>query len=127
MAKKRVFMSFDYDNDSGAKVMLAGQAKLPDSPFEFQDASIKEHLRGDWKEKVKNQMAKVDLVIILCGTKTNTAAGVAAELEIAKECGKRYFFLAAYSDCECVFPKGASWWFNTLHKWTWDNLKRQIG
>jgi len=26
--KKRVFISFDYDNDEGAKVMLAGQAKL---------------------------------------------------------------------------------------------------
>jgi hypothetical protein len=127
MAKKRIFISFDYDNDSGAKHMLAGQALKPDSPFDFRDASIKEHLTGDWKEKVRKRMANVDMVIILCGTKTNTAVGVAAELAIAKECKKPYFFLAAYSDKDCVMPKGSNWFFDVMHKWTWENLKRQIG
>ena len=27
--KSEYFISFDYDNDEGAKIMLAGQAKLP--------------------------------------------------------------------------------------------------
>lgn len=30
--------------------MLAGRAKLEDSPFDFNDASIQDHLPGDWKE-----------------------------------------------------------------------------
>ena len=51
MAKQRAFISFDYDHDEGAKIMLAGQAKHPDSPFDFTDASVKEHLTDDWKEK----------------------------------------------------------------------------
>jgi hypothetical protein len=34
MAKKRAFISFDYDHDEGAKIMLAGQARHTDSPFE---------------------------------------------------------------------------------------------
>ena len=42
MAKKRVFISFDYDNDSDLKTLLVGQAKNPDSPFEITDMSIKE-------------------------------------------------------------------------------------
>lgn len=126
MAKKRVFISFDYDNDSGAKHMLAGQALHPDSPFEFTDASVKEHLNGDWKEKVRRRIVNVDKVIILCGQKTNSAVGVAAELEIAKECGKPYFLLAAYSDKRCVAPKGASL-FDWMHEWKWDNLKRLLG
>ena len=50
--KKRVFIGFDYDHDEGAKIMLAGQEKLPDSLFDFTDASVKVHLSGDWKEKV---------------------------------------------------------------------------
>ena len=41
--KKRAFISFDYDNDEGAKIMLAGQAKLPDSSFDFTDASVRDH------------------------------------------------------------------------------------
>ncbi|MFV7763314.1 TIR domain-containing protein [Shewanella algae] len=73
MSKKRAFISFDYDNDEGAKIMLAGQAKFQDSPFEFKDNSVKNHLLGDWKEKVRRRMDNVDVVIVLCGTKTHTA------------------------------------------------------
>lgn len=124
--KKRVFISFDYDNDEGAKTMLAGQAKLPDSPFDFKDASIKEHLTGDWKEKVKRRMDNIDVVVVLCGEKTHTAAGVSAELDIAKEKNKDYFLLAAYSDKTCTKPKSALS-TDKVYKWTWDNLKVLIG
>lgn len=126
MAKKRVFISFDYDYDEGAKIMLAGQAKLPDSPFDFTDASVKEHLTGDWKEKVKRRLDNVDVVVVLCGQKTHTATGVAAELEIAKQKGKEYFLLAAYSDKTCTKPTTASA-SDKLYNWTWANLKTLIG
>ena len=123
--KKRVFISFDIDHDEGAKIMLAGQAKLPDSPFDFKDNSVKEHLSGDWKSKVKHRMDNIDLVIILCGTQTHTASGVAVELEIAKEKNKAYFLLAAYSDKSCTSPKSASP-SDKIYKWTWENLKSLI-
>lgn len=125
-AKTRVFISFDIDNDEGTKTMLAGQAKLPDSPFDFTDASVKEHLTGDWKEKVKRRMGNVDVVIVLCGEKTHTASGVAAEVEIALEKGVPYFLLAAYSDKTCTKPKSAKA-TDKIYKWTWDNLKNLIG
>lgn len=123
--KKRAFISFDYHNDEGAKIMLAGQAKLPDSPFEFKDASVNYHLTGDWKEKIRRRMDNVDTVIVLCGTKTHTAAGVAAELQIAKDKGKSYFLLAAYSDKTCTKPTCATTQ-DKIYKWNWDNLKRLI-
>jgi hypothetical protein len=105
--------------------MLAGQAKLPDSPFDFKDNSVKEPLSGDWKEKVRRRMDNVDVVIVLCGTQTHTATGVAAELTIAKEKGKAYFLLAAYSDKNCTKPTSASS-SDKVYKWTWDNLKALI-
>jgi hypothetical protein len=125
MAKKRVFISFDIDNDLGTKTMLAGQSSLPDSPFEFKDNSVRAHLDGDWKEKVRRRMDSVDVVIVLCGTKTQTAAGVAAELKIAKEKGKPYFLLWAYADKQCKKPTSAS---NTdkIYEWKWDTLKKLI-
>jgi hypothetical protein len=52
MAKQRAFISFDYDHDEGAKIMLAGQAKHPDSPFDFTDASVKEHLIANRRGKL---------------------------------------------------------------------------
>ena len=124
--KKRVFISFDIDHDEGTKTMLAGQAKLPDSPFDFMDASVKEHLAGDWKEKVKRRMDNVDVVIVLCGEKTHTANGVAAELTIAKDKNKPYFLLAAYADKACTKPTSAAS-VDKVYKWTWDNLKLLIG
>ena len=126
MAKKRVFISFDVDNDEGAKTMLAGQAKLEDSPFDFKDASVREHLPGDWKEKVRKRMDNVDLVVVLCGTKTHTAKGVADELQIARDKNKDYFLLAAYSDKTCTKPTTAQS-TDKVYNWTWDNLKILIG
>ncbi len=120
--KKRAFISFDIDHDEGTKKMLAGQAKLADSPFDFKDNSVKEHLTGDWKEKVRRRMDNVDVVIVLCGTATHTASGVAAELSIAKEKGKPYFLLAAYPDKYCTKPTSAST-TDKVYKWTWQNLK----
>ena len=124
--KERIFISFDYDHDEGVKIMLAGQAKLEDSPFEFKDASVKYHLTGDWKDKVRGRMDNVDQVIVLCGEKTDTAVGVAAELEIAQEKKKPYFLLAAYSNKTCTKPKTAKS-TDKVYKWTWDNLKTLIG
>jgi len=124
--KKRVFISFDVDHDEDAKIMLVGQARKPDSPFDFKDNSVKEHLTGDWKEKVRRRMDNVDIVIVLCGTMTHTAAGVSAELNIAKEKGKPYFLLAAYSEKKCNKPVSASD-SDKLYNWTWENLKLLIG
>ena len=124
--KKRAFISFDIDNDEGTKKALAAQAKLQDSPFDFKDNSVKEHLTGDWKEKVRRRMDNVDIVIVLCGTKTHTATGVAAELTIAKEKKKPYFLLAAYSDKSCTKPTSATS-ADKLYNWTWPNLKTLVG
>ena len=53
MAKSRVFVSFDYDHDYVLKEFLVGQAKHDDTPFSIIDASVKEHLFGDWKATVR--------------------------------------------------------------------------
>ena len=124
--KKNVFISFDFDHDEGTKVMLAGQAKLPDSPFDFKDASVKEPLTGDWKEKVRRRMDNIDVVIVLCGEQTHNASGVAAELTIAQEEDKQYFHLAAYADKTCTKPTSAKS-SDKVYKWTWENLKTLIG
>ena len=120
-----VFISFDIDHDEGAKVMLAGQAKLPDSPFDVTDASVKKHLTGDWEEKVRRRMDNIDVVVVLCGEHTHTASGVATELTIAQE-KKEYFLLKAYSDKTCTKPTSAKS-SDKVYNWTWPNLKTLIG
>ena len=125
-SKKRVFICFDFDHDEGAKTMLAGQAKQSDSPFDFTDASVKGHLTGDWKDKVRRRMDNIDSVIVLCGEQTHKATGVAAELTIAQEEAKSYFLLAAYADRTCTKPTSALSG-DKVFEWTWPNLKTLIG
>jgi len=38
MARKKVFVSFDYDNDADIKMLLVNQSKLPDTPFDIWDS-----------------------------------------------------------------------------------------
>lgn len=126
VAKKRVFVSFDYDNDARLKDLLVGQSKHADSPFELADWSIKERITGNWKEKARARIRSVDVVCVLCGKNTHTATGVAAELSVAQEEKVVYFLLQGYSDETCTKPMSAKA-IDKIYKWTWDNLKALIG
>ena len=125
MTKKKVFISFDYDNDSTLKEFLVGQAKNSDSPFELADWSIKEHIDENWKAKAKTRIKQVDVVIVICGLNTNTATGVSAELKIAQLEKVPYFLLAGYKDKRNIKPTTALL-TDKLYNWTWDNLKTLI-
>lgn len=122
---KRAFISFDYDHDESLRILLLGQSRHPDSPFEIVDRSIQEALEGDWKEKVRRRLKNVDLVIVICGVTTDQATGVAAEVSIAQETGTPYFLLAGYPDKHCRKPTTASP-SDKIYGWTWDNLKALI-
>ncbi|HST54471.1 MAG TPA: hypothetical protein VLJ42_01075 [Solirubrobacteraceae bacterium] len=121
----RLFISYDFDNDSTLKEFLVGQAKNKDSPFEFADASVKAHLTGDWKEKVKGRIDRADQVAVICGKNTDAAVGVAAEVTIAQDLEKPYFLLAGYSDGGNKKPATALS-ADKMYKWTWDNLKSLV-
>ena len=124
--KKKVFISFDVDHDEEAKILLAEQARLPDSPFEITDVSEREPLSGDWADKVRHRMDNIDVVIVICGVDAYLAKGVAAELTIAQEKNTPYFLLTAYANRTCTRPTSAMP-SDKVYEWTWDNLKTLIG
>lgn len=121
---KRAFISFDYDHDARLKDLLAGQAKLPDSPFEMADWSIK-IASPTWRSEARRRIRASDVMIVLCGQHTHTATGIATELSIAKEEGIPYFLLKGYKDLYCTAPTTAST-SDTIYDWTWNNLKLLI-
>ena len=125
MTPKRLFVSFDYDHDSDLKMLLVGQAKLDDSPFDIVDASVKDPLTGDWKQKVRGRIARADVVCVLCSTTTHTAKGVEVELAIARELNTPYFLLQGYKDKVCRKPANAAA-TDKMYDWTWPNLKLLI-
>ena len=126
MAKPKVFISFDYDHDDDLKVLLVGQSKHSDSPFELADWSIKEAIDDNWKAHARKRIKAVDVVIVICGEYTHTAAGVSAEATLAQEEGVPYYLLQGRSNKTCTKPKAAKTG-DTMYLWTWDNLKKLIG
>jgi hypothetical protein len=123
--KARVYISFDYDNDDDLKILLVGQSKNADSPFSIADASIPEAVTGDWKASARKRIKGAGVVAVICGKKTDTAAGVAAEVTIAQEEGIPYFLLAGRTDGGNKKPSSAKS-TDKLYDWTWPNLKKLI-
>ena len=126
MAAKRVFISFDFDNDQDLRDALVGQAKLPDSPFTIQNWSVKEPFSGNWQEKVRRRIRQTDLTIVICGDHTDKASGVAAEVRITREVRNPYFLLSGRKGKVGKKPTSALS-SDKLYKWTWENLKELVG
>lgn len=120
--KARVFISFDYDHDNDLRVPLLGQAKNHDTPFSFEDWSIKHETKG-WKADARKRIGRSDVVIVISGHNTHQAVGVTEEIKIAREEGVPYRLLRGRRNGTCRRPDGTSWLWDTMHSWTWDNLR----
>ena len=122
MAGPRAFVSFDYDHDEMLRKFLVGQAHNERSPFEMADWSVKQHLTGDWKEQVRDRIRRVDKVLVICGEHTDKAAGVSAEVRIAREESKPVYFIRGKRDKICKLPQAARPG-DRMIPWTWPNLR----
>lgn len=125
MAKKKAYVSFDYDHDETLKVFLIGQAQHEDTPFDLADWSIKEAVDKNWKDHARKRLKAVDVMIVICGEHTHTANGVSAEIVIAQEEKVPYFLLKGYKELTCTRPTAALT-TDKMYNWTWDNLKTLI-
>ena len=125
MATKSAFISFDFDHDEDLRGNLVAQAKKPESPFSITDWSVKEPITENWRQNVRDLIRRTDLTIVICGEHTHDAAGVAAEVTIAREEGKPYFLLWGRPKKTCKKPRTALK-DDKIHKWKWKKLKTLI-
>lgn len=125
MARKRAFISFDFDHDKDLRGDLVSQAEDPDSPFNITDWSLKEPINEKWKKKARELIRKADLIIVICGEHTHDAAGVTAEVTIVQEENKPYFLLKGRRYKTCKKPK-SSRRSDKIYRWTRENLRRLI-
>lgn len=99
MAKKRVFISFDFHNDKSLKDFIIGQSRLEDSPFEVIDYSLKEASPAQgWLNKARAPISRAHAFIVMLGPETVTATGVLKEIKIATELKKKKFQIVGYRD-----------------------------
>lgn len=122
MAKKKAFISFDFDNDRVLKDFIAGQAKMDSaSPFEMADWSMKEAApQKDWKAEAESRIKRSDVVIVMVGKTTYKAPGVLAEVDMARRNGVPIVQVIGYRDSSPTAVPNAG----KLYLWNWDNLKK---
>ena len=118
---KKVFVSFDFHNDSGIKNFVMGQAKLPTSPFWGADWSMKEAApQHKWEEEAERRIKQCDIVLIMVGRQTYKAEGVLKEVGLARKHNKQIAQIIAYSDLVNPTPVADA---GRLYRWNWENLK----
>ena len=123
MTKKRVFISFDFDNDRVLRDFMLGQARLPDSPFEVIDHSLKEAApERNWETKARAAIARSDVVIVMVGSATHRASGVLKEIDMARASGVQVVQVIGYKDGDYTPVPNAG----RLYAWNWPNLKKLL-
>lgn len=124
MAKTKVFVSFDFDNDKVLKDFIIGQAKLPDSPFQVSDHSLKEAApQKTWETKARAGISRADIFVVMLGPRTRRAPGVRKEVAMANSLGKKRVQIIGYQDGSRDWAvRGAG----ITYRWNWDNLKRLL-
>ena len=124
MAKKKAFVSFDFDNDKALKDFIIGQARNPDSPFEVVDTSLKEAApMKTWEDKARAAIKRSDIVIVMVGPNTHRAPGVLKEVKMAREEAVKIVQVIGYRDGNYTAVPDAG----RLYSWNWDNLKKLLG
>lgn len=122
MAKKKVFVSYDYDHDHGLKSSLISQARRADSPFSINDISLQDSLPEEtWMSKAQSAISRCDTFIVLLGSNTHSAHGVLKEISIAKGMGKRRFQLRPQGKTYGAIPGAGD-----VVAWKWKNLKSRL-
>lgn len=123
VSKKKVFVSFDFDNDRALKDFIIGQARHTDSPFEVIDHSLKEAApEPDWPKKARAAIKRSELVLVMVGPHTHRAQGVLKEVAMAREEGVPIVQIIGHKDGNYTAVPNAG----RLYSWNWDNLKRLL-
>jgi len=124
MIKKKVFVSFDFDEDRALKEFIIQQARNSDSPFGVIDHSLKEAApEKSWKDKARIAIKRADLILVMVGPKTFKAPGVLAEIKMAREEGKPIVQIIGYKNGNYKAVPNAG----RLYNWNWENLKKLLG
>jgi hypothetical protein len=124
VAKKRVFVSFDFDRDKVLKDFIVGQARSGSLPVEIVDTSLKEAApMATWQQKAELAIRRSQLVVVMVGPQTHRAPGVLKEVAMARRNNIPIVQIIGYRDSNPPAVNNAG----RLYRWTHDNVKMLFG
>ena len=129
MAKKKIFVSYDYDNDRNYKNMLLAWDKNSEFDFGFSDQSADVSIDSTNAAAIKRAIsAKINAstyFLCLVGKETWKSDWVKWEIDKAKELNKKLVAVkisSTYTTPDELLGAGASW----AMSFTFDAIKKAI-
>ncbi|MBW2201232.1 MAG: TIR domain-containing protein [Deltaproteobacteria bacterium] len=129
MAKKKIFISYDYDNDKHYKNLLVAWDENSEFDFGFSDQSADVSIQSTDAAAIKRAIsAKIDAAtyfLCLVGSKTNKSSWVTWEIEKAKDLKKKLVAVKisfGNTTPSGLLNAGASW----AMSFTFDAIKKAI-
>lgn len=129
MAKK-IFVSYDFDNDRNYKNTLLMWDANKQFDFSFEDTScdcsVNSLEAAPVKRVISQKMSNSDCVLVIVGASTHRSTWVAWEIEKAVELGKKVVAVkinSSYTSPSALIGIGASW----AMSFEFDAIKAAIG
>lgn len=124
MARTKLFVSFDFDNDRVLRDFIIGQAKHRDSPFAVADYSLKEASKqADWEQKARRAINRADKFVVMLGPRARSAPGVKKGVVMARELGKPRFQIIGYRIGSRTWAVPGA---GRTYSWDWEFLKKLL-
>jgi hypothetical protein len=115
MADKKIFVSYDYDNDKHYRYLLSAWDANKSFAFTFEDHStpyINSEDAARIKAAISSKLKNADCLLVIIGEKTATSGWVAWEIERAQELELRLIGVKVddqYASPAGLLGVGASW------------------
>lgn len=129
MAKKRIFISFDFDNDKHYKNLLVAWDKNDLFDFSFYDGSVTVPVNSDKagpiRRVISNRISDCTRLLCIVGKETHRSDWVAWEVEKAVELKKKIIAVKTAkgnSTPTALYGIGAKWALS----FTFDSIKKAI-
>src|SRR5437870_1299845 len=123
VARRKVFVSFDFDHDRPLKQTVIRQMKEQVDDAAVIDNSLKEPSKTkNWEKKAENRIRHSDRVVVILGVESWKRRSVRREVEIAWENGVPVAQVVGYSDRKCRSVAKAG----KRYRWKMENLKKIV-
>jgi len=116
MARARIFVSFDYDNDRHYKNLLVAWDKNDLFDFTFYDSSVTVPVNSEnaayIRSVIKQKIKSATHLLAIIGTETYKSSWCTWEIETAVALGKQIVAVktaASNTSPSCIFGVGATW------------------
>ena len=123
MSNVRIFVSYDIEHDADLLDEIRRQSAA--SGFEVSGCSQLVSGRDFWSEGARREIRGSDLVIFLCGERTEDSKCMSAELQISNEEQIPHFMLWGRAGMQCTKPHGSKS-HEGMYSWTRPILLEQI-